>query len=85
MFVIFVLSCHFSLSGLVQKQCLLINPRKKNQAEIGQRNVASMLQSISEAIFNARNNALFGGNAVVHHHAGTKHRVFEDQYSQNNP
>jgi len=76
--LIFVFSCHFSLSTLVQKQCLLINSRKKNQVDIGRRNVVIMLQvhhvqSISEGIFDARSDALFGGNAVVHYHAGTKH------------
>jgi len=67
----------FFVVALVQKQCLLINPRKKNQAKIDRGNVITMLQvhhvqSISEGIFDARSNALFDGNAVVHH-AGTKH------------
>jgi len=75
MLVIFILSCHFSLSVLVQKQCLLIKPREKIKAEIGQRDVIAMLhhvQSISSGIFDAKNDALFDNNAVVHL-AGTKH------------
>jgi len=60
--VIFVLSCSFifSLSALVQKQCLLINPRK----EIKRReNVVALLlvhhvQSISEGIFDKKRRIL---------------------------
>jgi len=87
MLVIFVLSCHFSLSALVQKQCLLINSRIKNQAKIDRGNMMAMLQVhhvqfISEGISDARSDALFDGNAVVHHHAGASSLVRRSTFSR---